>query len=110
MYGPLELDARYYLGHHFKDDERTTSETSHGMRIEGTWHRWVLDQQRVEVSGWWDHDFSDGSDSVFVGIRFHFSRGRGYRDFRPSEVRFRALQEARMPVEPNNVINGVLDD
>lgn len=110
MYGPFEFDAQYYLRHGFNDDDRDGSITSHGFRLEGNWNKWVWNQQRVQAKGWWDHDFSDGSDSVYLGIGLHFSEGRKYRDFRPSEVRFRALREARIPVDPNNEIRGAFDD
>ena len=90
----------------FSDGDREDSDTRQAISAELFRDFWITPRSRLEIGFEYRHDFPDNEDAGFVSITWHFSNGRGLRDFWPSRSDFRNLREAYVPEHYNNSMGG----
>lgn len=100
------LDAGYRVTRFFDDGDRSDGSTRQAVSAELFKDFWVTPRSRLEIGFEYRHDFPDNENAGFISITWHFSNGRGLRDFWPRRADFRNLREAYMPEEHNNFIRG----
>jgi len=100
------LDAGYRVTQFFNDRDRNDGTTHQAVSAEVFRDFWVTPRSRLEIGFEYRHDFPDNENAGFVSITWHFSNGRGLRDFWPTRADFRNLREAYVPEADNNSIKG----
>lgn len=107
LLGPLVADLSLTRRAFRPDGDRLEASNRDLLGLELGWNLWRSDQTRLELSAQFVHDFSQDSNLGMLSINWHGGEGRGLRDFRPGELRFRDLQQRDMPHEENNRVSDV---
>ncbi len=102
LLGALQVRTGYRFSRFFADDDRRAGRNRHTLTIETRWEHWRPSQQRFEVHARLQQDLISGDIDFLLGVSWHTSAGRGYRDFRPGAVHFRDLRVHRLPSQRNN--------
>jgi hypothetical protein len=100
--GGLEVDLGYRLTLFFADGDRARQKQRDAIELQIRRDVWWKPLQRIEAGLELRHDLTNGENTGFIFLTWHFSNGRGYRDFWPGDVNFLALKRARVPPEQNN--------
>ncbi|WP_372369622.1 hypothetical protein [Candidatus Uabimicrobium sp. HlEnr_7] len=96
LIGTFEVDLSYRYAIFFPDDDRDQFVLRDSVRINVLWNYWCRNQNRLEMGANANYDFDSGEVSSTVFLSFHWGYGRAYRDFSPSEVRFRSIRHRRI--------------
>lgn len=102
MLGDFQLNAGYRVRFYQKDNDRASSITRSQLKLEVGWQYWSIAQHRLELAAQYIYDIERNAHLPMLSLTVHFGEGRGYRDFRPSDVDFRSLSQQRIPNEQNN--------
>ncbi len=94
LFGPIEMHVDYRLTGFFADNDRTGASVQNVFSLDLKTEHWHRGGHRSEI------DFSirhaiDGGTSVGLFFNHFFNDGRGYRDFQPNSILFRALKQER---------------
>lgn len=98
----LEVDAGYRATRFFSDGDRLNSRSRDAIFVRALYDLWVAPGHRLEASVDLRHELGNGENVGFFSLAWNFSRGRGYRDFRPGSVHFLPLRRGRIPELHNN--------
>jgi hypothetical protein len=103
----FQLDVHFQATEFFEDSDRDDRRLRQGVGFAVYYDLWASPTSRLEAGCEILQDITDGETSGQVFLAWHWSRGRGYRDFRPGAVDFGALRAARIPLAPENRIEEV---
>ena len=106
LLGPLRLQVEYQATHYASDRDRAQATTLHAIEFSLLGESWRSRHQRNELAVLAGYDLTRQSGSIHFVWRMDFGNGRGFRDYRPGDVDFRDLREARLPTTDNNRIDG----
>jgi hypothetical protein len=93
LYEALQLQAGYRWRHYFSDDDRNGDIDRHDLRFSLVMERWMPRARRWELRVDALHELSRETTQVRVRLTFHLGKDRGFRDFAPESVRFRAERD-----------------
>jgi hypothetical protein len=91
----FEANLGYRATYFFADRDREDSILRNGPFVKLGYDLWTGPRDRLEFTIDYLHEFPNNADIGFVGVTWHFSGGRAYRDYWPGEVDFRSLKEER---------------
>jgi len=89
----LSLAQRYYLA----DDERRNSLSSTTLRLQAQWGGWSSGWDRWQVQGSLSYRLQEGQLGFMLGVTWHNTQGRVYRDFLPGEIFFKPVRQWHLP-------------
>ena len=96
LIGPLQLNLSYRFTRYLADNDRELSSIQNVVSLDAVLERWHSYRRRSEIQFSIKHDVDDdeGTSLSFNIVNF-FNHGRGYRDFDPNQLQFKALKEHR---------------
>ena len=84
------------------DADRRDAALRHVLSCQLTRDIWLSIRDRLEIGVQYRHEIPDNIHTGFVFLAWHFSSGRGYRDYWPDEMDFRRLRTWGIPPHHNN--------
>ena len=93
LYEALQLQAGYRWRHYFSDDDRNGDIDRHDLRFSLVMERWMPRARRLDLLVDALHEVSRSTTQVRLGLTLHLGKDRGFRDFGPGSVRFRAERD-----------------
>ena len=97
--GRLDFDIAYRYTQFVDDRDRRRAVDQHLLLFDAHLHRWNLFGRRTELSTRIRYDVEDGRTIGNIVLSWYFDRGRQYRDFHASEMRFLGLRRRRAELE-----------
>ena len=96
LIGPLQLNLSYRMTRYFADNDRELTSTQNVVSLDAILERWHSYRRRSEIQFSIQHDVDD-DEGTSLSLNFvnYFNHGRGYRDFDPNRLQFKALKEHR---------------
>lgn len=107
LVGPLQIHSAYRFGYFFADDDRSRSLDRHTLILNARWEHWRPSRHRFDIQLRARYDLRSGDLGVLLGITWHTSPSRAYRDLRPGTINFRRLRQYRIPRERKNRLKHV---
>jgi hypothetical protein len=107
LLGSVELDAFYRIAFYQKDGDRNSASERSYAGLELNWQKWTAYQNRIEVAAQYSYDLERNANLATLSFTYHFSEGRGYRDFAPNEFNFRDIRQRQIVDEQNNIMRDV---
>ena len=96
LIGPLQLNLSYRFTRYLSDNDRELSSLQNVVNLQAVYERWHSYRRRSEVRFSIQHDVDDDEGTSFsFNFVNYFNHGRGYRDFDPNQLQFKALKEHR---------------
>jgi hypothetical protein len=92
----LALGVKYEAIAFFEDKDRSEDRLRQTVGFDLLYDLWATPWDRLEVGCRVEQDISDGETNALFTIAWHWSNGRGYRDFAPNDIDFLALRKTRM--------------
>jgi hypothetical protein len=102
LLGPARVEAAYQFKHFFEDSDRNKASYRHAVSLEVAGEHWIRGRHRIEAGLLVRHDWPDEDNSFFLTIAWHFSNGRGYRDYHSRETDFREIRRRNSSGSYNN--------
>lgn len=94
------LRGEWRQTHYLSDDDRANAATRPALELRVGGEAWRDRHGRIEWGARWLADLDSGDDTLQFTLRWH--DGKGYRDFAPGEIDFRARREPAIPLEPRH--------
>jgi hypothetical protein len=104
-----QLDIQYRLRRYFKDKNRTGSYYSQLLALRFNLDIWLNNRRRLELGTRFSWDWGQEQSSFSLYLVLHMDKGRGYRDYNPSQLDFKELKERRLLFKPNLESNRIGD-
>ena len=104
------IDVQYRYTRFFNDSNRNRTFDRHAIGLQVLRDFWASPRDRLEAGVGFRHDFKDDVNTGFLFLAWHFSNGRGYRDFWPGDVDFLPLRKAREPAGQRNSVMGARNE
>lgn len=93
----LSIAQRYYLA----DDERDSSLSSTTLALQAKWGGWSSSWNRWQIQGRLSYRLQEGQFGFMLGVTWHNTQGRNYRDFLPGEEFFKPVRQWHLPSHSN---------
>jgi len=103
----FQLDVHFQATEFFEDSDRSDQRLRQAIGFAVYTDLWASPSDRLEAGCEILQDLTEGETSGQVFLAWHWSRGRGYRDFRPGAIDFSPLRAARIPLDRENRIEEV---
>jgi hypothetical protein len=104
--GDWDLDLEYRRRYYLSDDDRDEDLDRSTLRLSVARVWWGSEQQRLEARLDFSRDVDAGDNTVLFTLTWHGGRGRGYRDFRDTDLGFRDLLERAAHGRPASRLEG----
>jgi hypothetical protein len=110
LLGPVAASLNYLATFYLEDGDRTRRIIRDRVNLGLSWNYWLANQNRLELALDYTYDIDRKNNLGFLAFTWHFSDGRGYRDFRPGAFPFRNIRRRQVPQDRNNVVSDVRTD
>ena len=106
--GQWRADTHVSNNYYFKDADRNKAANIAEFGISLHRDYWLENQNRLELILNLNKRLDLGQNLGWLGLRWHFSNGRAYRDFRPSELEFDDLLMRNVDNTVNNHVDSIV--
>ena len=103
LFGPVDAEARLRVQRFLVDGDRRKASTRRDLDLQLNWMGWPWMQQRLALGLRFSHNLNRSDNSFILSLSWQGGNGRGYRDFRRSEIDFSDLRRRDVPERGNRL-------